>query len=161
MGKFECNPEKRDDDDTAHADRMLSQQDQERLAQERFEEIYQYFKDQYARREVVMQTRTPGGLLLDWVPIESQLGCDKLADPPEEDRPLLPDRSAIEQREAFVSFELDREGAVRGPRGTVPMWRRDLERLCPMRTLEDYLSKYGRANIIFFSHPGRALSHPR
>lgn len=27
MGKFECNPEKRDDDDTALADRMLSQQD--------------------------------------------------------------------------------------------------------------------------------------
>ena len=161
MGKLECNPEKRDDDDdTSRADRVLSQQDHERLAHERFEEIYQYFKDQYARREVVMQTRTPGGLLLDWVPIESQLGCDKLADPPEEDRPLLPDRSAIERREAYVSFELDREGAVRGPRGTVPMWRRDLERLCPMRTLQDYLSKHGRANIITRGPTGESIAFP-
>lgn len=161
MGKYECNPQKRDDDDdAARADRILDQHDHERLAHQRFEEIYQYFKDQYARREVVLQTRTPGGLLLDWVPIESQLGCEKLADPPEEDRPVLPDRSAIDKREAFVSFELDREGAVRGPRGTVPVWRRDLERLCTMHSLNDYLSKHGRANIVTRGPAGEAIAFP-
>ena len=163
MGKLECNPDRRDGDgegDASRSDYVFSQQDHERLARARFDEIYQYFKDQYGRREVVMQTRTQGGLLLDWVPIESQLGCDKLADPPEEDRPVLPDRSVTEQREAFVSFELNREGAVRGPRGTVPMWRRDLERMCPMRTLQDYLSKNGRANFFKRSPTGERIAFP-
>ena len=158
-GKFERN-DRDGNDDTGRADRLLTKEDGERLASQRFEEIHQYFKDQYARRDVVLQTRTPGGLLLDWVPIESQHGCAKLADPPEEDRPVLPDRSATERREHFVSFELDRNGAVRGPRGTVPVWRRDLERLTPMRTLNDFLSKHGRANQITVSPTGEGIAFP-
>lgn len=161
IGKLERNPDTRDtDDDTSRTDRALSGEDDARLARERLEEIYQYFKDQYARRDVVLQTRTPGGLLLDWVPVESQLHGDRLAQPPDEDRVLLPDRSASDRREHFVNFELERRDAVRGPRGTVPVWHRDLERLSPMRTLNDFLSKHGRANQIRNSPAGESVSVP-
>ena len=140
-GKLERNCDGQDGrdgkDDTGRPDRLLTQADTERLARARFEEVHQYFTDQYARRDVLLQTRTPGGLLLDWVPIESQQGCATLADPPDEDRPVLPDRTATERREQFVSFELDRPGAVRGPLGSVPVWRRDLDRLCTLHSLND------------------------
>ena len=163
-GKLERNCDGQDGrdgkDDTGRPDRLLTQADTERLARARFEEVHQYFTDQYARRDVLLQTRTPGGLLLDWVPIESQQGCATLADPPDEDRPVLPDRTATERREQFVSFELDRPGAVHGPLGTVPVWRRDLDRLCTLHSLNDYLSKHGRANQLTISPTGEGIAFP-
>jgi hypothetical protein len=84
--KVERNPKSDTDDvDESTPDRRPSEEDQERLASERLEEVQQYFKDRLSRREIVTVTETPMGQLLDWVPIESLVHDGKVADPPAED----------------------------------------------------------------------------
>lgn len=119
-------------------------EESERTATERLEEIRQYLSDRQAQREVVAQTRTPGGLELDWVPIESQLGSgEKLAAPPEEDRRL--ELGDGERPVEPVRFELEREGAELGPEGTVPIVRTPINRIHPTVGLNDWLAKGRRA----------------
>jgi hypothetical protein len=144
-GEVESNPRGDDDPGEDAPRRRLSKEELERRAAERLEEIHQYLSDRQARREVVAQTKTPGGLELDWVPVESQLRGEALAEPPDEDRPLELDQG--EQRAELVHFELEDEGAELGPEGTVPLVRRPIERLRPVVGLNDWLAKGLRANI--------------
>jgi hypothetical protein len=71
MTDVERNPAS-DEDRYAGQDPAAAAADRERAASERLEEIHQYLRDQYARRDVVATTQTPGGQEFDWVPIESQ-----------------------------------------------------------------------------------------
>ena len=92
---YEQNPDRdpeQDRDDDRGERRALPQRELDRQAAARLEEIRDYLSSRYARREVVSRLRTRGGLELDWVPIESQLRGAKLAQPPEEDRPIEPDK---------------------------------------------------------------------
>src|SRR4051812_4318902 len=89
-GEYNPNPERGDDRGADAPDERLSDEERAKRAALRLEEIHQYLSDRYARREVVARTRTPGGLELDWVPIESLTPDGKPADPPEEYRPVEP-----------------------------------------------------------------------
>ncbi|MFB7915948.1 neprosin family prolyl endopeptidase [Streptomyces sp. NPDC056061] len=109
------------------AGRDLDRQDAERL-----EEIRQYFRDQYARREVVARTMTADGDELDWVPREFH------GEPPDIEPPEL---YGSHRRGLPQPFESPDPDAGTGPPGTVPMLRKPLDRITPVGTLQDYLSK--------------------
>ncbi|MFB6815379.1 neprosin family prolyl endopeptidase [Streptomyces sp. NPDC056347] len=109
------------------AGRELDRQDAERL-----EEIRQYFKDRYARRDVVARTRTADGDELDWVPREFT------GQPPD----AVPSESYDSDRRGLPQpFESPDPDAETGPSGTVPVLRKPLDRITPVGTLQDYLAK--------------------
>jgi hypothetical protein len=105
-------------------------------------EIRDYFKSRLGRLEVVKTTRTPNGQVLDWIPIESQVARGKLASPPSEFERVKPVRGR--RAEQPVLFELQLPDAVRGPAGTVPVARKNLQRIPSWKNLEQFLSKHGR-----------------
>lgn len=132
----------------------LSKAEEKRRAVEQLDEVRQYFRDLQARREVIAVTRTPMGQTLDWVPAESLTPDGTVADPPDEGggvdlrslRTVPADDSGNEVRPAeLVTFELADNNVSRGPYGTVPLVRRDLDRLTTAKALSDLLSKHGRA----------------
>ncbi|MFF8407561.1 neprosin family prolyl endopeptidase [Streptomyces sp. NPDC015684] len=127
-GRIQRNP-----DAPIGALQVRSGRDLDREAVERLDEIRQYFKDEYAERNVVARTTTPDGDELDWVPVESQ------GEPPyveAVERPHDPDRPASPQ-----PFELGEPQGETGPPGTVPLLRKPLDRITPTGTLQDYLAK--------------------
>jgi hypothetical protein len=132
----------------------LSKAEEKRRAIERLDEVRQYFRDQQARREVIAVTKTPLGQTLDWVPVESLAPDGVVADPPDEGRGIdlrslrsvpADDRSDEIRPAELVTFELADGNVPRGPKGTVPLVRRDVDRLTTANTLADLLSKHGRA----------------
>lgn len=113
------------------------------------EELYEYFRQRQRRLEIIKTTRTPGGQILDWVPIESQLARNrKLASPPSKSVPL--ELGSGRKRVKPVRFELEDPDAVRGPEGTVPIVRRNLKLLRSVRPLQDHLSKHGHRAYTMF-----------
>ena len=112
--------------------------DLEREAADRLEEIQQYFRDRYARRDVITRTTTRTGQELDWIPVESQTS-GALAEPPPLaplDLPRDPARST-----SPVPLELSLAQGEVGPPGTVPVLRKPIEQIRPVGNLQDYLSK--------------------
>jgi Neprosin len=136
-----------------------------RRAAERLEEIHQYLRDREARREVIERTVTQSGQELDWVPIEAQAPEGKIADPPSEDGLDLRDRERPADGEEYrayelLPFELTRDDAVVGPQGTVPVVKRDIVLIRPTGTLQDFLSKHGRAAVILPDEDPREFAPP-
>ncbi len=142
-GRLERNPDADREKGEGAPNRAPSKEESERQAAERLEEIHQYLSDRYARRELVAQTKTRAGVQLDWIPIESQLHGEKLAEPPEEDRPVHLDQG--DRRAELVRFELEQDGAELGPKGTVPLVRKPIDRIRPVVGLNDWLAKGVRA----------------
>lgn len=102
-----------------------------------------YFASRRDALEIVATTRTPSGQALDWVPIESQLHRgQRLGTPPPGAAKL--DFGSGRTRQRPVVFELEDARVPRGPKGTVPIARRDLAALRGTRTLADHLRKHGR-----------------
>src|ERR1700741_180678 len=103
--------------------------------------IRAYFEGRLERMEVAATTRTPSGQVIDWVPIESQLPSGQsLADPPSDPVPVTsPDGDRVDHP---VRFELEQDGVERGPEGTVPVLRKDLERIGFGQSLGQLLAKY-------------------
>jgi hypothetical protein len=137
----------------------------EKEAAERLAEIRQYLQDQAARRDVIARTKTESGQEVDWIPIESQTPDGRIASPPSEDEMDLSYRDApTDGRETppseNIEFELQREGAKLGPKGTVPVVRRDVSRIRPVGTLQDFLSKHGRAMRILPDDDPREFAYP-
>ncbi len=169
-GTVERNPGTETDDDTGEdrPDRGLSTDDRQRLAVDRLDEVRQYFKDRQSRREVVAVTKTPMGQVLDWVPMDSVAPRGRPADPPDADRPDLAatselpasDRSEQVRPAEFVSFELTDTRVPRGPRGTVPVVRKDIDRIRTTKSLDDLLSKHGRAVRLLPDGLGGAVALP-
>ena len=143
IGRVERNARGDTDRDEDAPHRMLSKQELETEAEDRLEQIHQYLSDRYARREVVARTTTKGGIELDWVPVESQLRDGRLADRPDEDRPVERSEDALPTEP--VRFELEDE-PDRGPDGTVPLVRKPIEQIRPVVRLNDWLAKGGRAH---------------
>ncbi|MEU6665877.1 neprosin family prolyl endopeptidase [Streptomyces sp. NPDC046727] len=109
-------------------------------AQARLEEIHQYLRDQYARRDIVASTVTEGGTMLDWVPIESQLGDGgSVAEPPGENQPF--ERLDGDRPIEPTRFELEHPNAELGPPGTIPLVRLPVEKITPEVGLNDWLAK--------------------
>jgi hypothetical protein len=85
-------------------------------------------------------TRTPGGQIVDWVPIESQSG-EPIASPPED---LTPSGSQ-DAKTPTSPATLDEPAP--GPPGHVPIWRPDLSRI-PRGKLINLLNKGRRSGRV-------------
>lgn len=157
-GQIERNPDADREKGEGAPKRQPSEEESDRQAAERLEEIHQYLSDRYARRDSVAQTKTRAGLQLDWVPIESQLNGEKLADPPEEDRPLKLEQG--DRRAELLQFELEQEGAELGPEGAVPLVRKPIDRIRPTVGLNDWLAKGLRAKRLAPADSAREIEVP-
>ncbi|MGD1066576.1 MAG: neprosin family prolyl endopeptidase [Vulcanimicrobiaceae bacterium] len=95
---------------------------------------------------VVKTTTTPRGLTLDWIPIESQVKGGTIASAPTV--AAMPQRVADPQKPlALAALELDDPTVERGPAGTVPIVRPNVERLVGDVTLNDYRKKLGGVKV--------------
>jgi hypothetical protein len=102
-------------------------------------ELFDYFRKRQKKLEVVATTTTPSGQIIDWVPIESQVQrAEKITEPPP--APQYAPRSSGRSGKP-VRFELEAADVPRGPKGTVPILRKQLD-LLPAEFLENYLSKH-------------------
>ena len=89
-------------------------------------EIRRYFENRLARMEIVRTTKTPQGQVIDWIRRESQLRRgERLAEPP----PFAYNAPAAskERPDRLVQFELEDAKTERGPEGTVPVLRTNLD----------------------------------
>jgi hypothetical protein len=122
-------------------------------------ETANYFRERQKRLKIIATTRTPGGQTLDWVPIESQVLTGVIASPPPESTgPIL--KKERDRPSKLVGFELEDSKAERGPRGTVPILRKDLTKLPRGRSLQDLLSKHGHSGIKFSVRNGVLVPAP-
>jgi hypothetical protein len=101
-------------------------------------EIAKWFMDRRSRRKAVHTTRTPGGQTLDWIPVESQVPDGKIETPPP-----APPAPAADEKTRHAEFELENPSVERGPAGTVPVLRKNLDALHETTSLKEYLSKRG------------------
>jgi hypothetical protein len=104
-------------------------------------ELSDYLKARRQKLEVVKSTETPSGQKIDWIDPHSQVPEGVLATPPPGGSRLAYSRG--KKRDRPVRFELDDPKVECGPKGTVPIARRNLRALAP-RPLTDHLSKHGR-----------------
>ena len=102
-------------------------------------ETFAYFQKRQKKLKIVATTKTPGGQILDWIPIESQHPKGIIAQPPPQSSLILPKGTKKEQ---IVKFELEHQEVERGPEGTVPILRKDLKKLRLTKSLKRYLSKH-------------------
>jgi hypothetical protein len=141
MKKKRVTPGKSDEarEDVSKIERRIEieKPDYKRIKQE----FREYFDARRRRLEIKATTRTPAGQILDWVPIESQVRSGKLASPPRKPEPFVFDTRKLKDR--VLRFELEDPKVERGPKGTVPIVRKDLARLRYTKPLKDYLSKHG------------------
>jgi len=108
-------------------------------------EIRRYFEDRLARLEIVCTSRTPHGQVIDWIPRESQLrGAQKVAEPPPSAYRFKSDK---ERPDKLAPFELEDPKVERGPKGTVPILRKNLDGISFNQSLAKLLGKYPFANF--------------
>jgi hypothetical protein len=106
--------------------------------QARRERIGRFFQDRGQRRKIVATTVTPSGQTIDWIRPESQTADGFLAQPPD---PSVADASPDTEMppqfsppgltapvEGRVQTEVQRYPSARGPAGTVPVVRFDVEK---------------------------------
>jgi hypothetical protein len=108
-------------------------------------ELVQWLNERQNSLHIVKTTRTPSGMVLDWVPIESQVAGGKIATPPPAQQARVDDESIRQARP--IRFELDDPAVEPGPSGTVPIVRPDLSHLNRTVALEDYLTKRGGLRV--------------
>jgi hypothetical protein len=105
---------------------------------ERSDRIRTYFVEKLKRRQVVATTRTRSGQTIDWIRPETQVAGGRLAiapaietsakDPGEFRNPFLSFDAELKQVERSARTELQLDDHARGPKGTVPVVRFDVER---------------------------------
>ena len=109
------------------------------------ERIRDYVNDRQKKRSVIARTVTDLGQHLDWVEPESQTADGRIAEPPAADIPATAWADEDEHHpRTLVPLELATGRGEHGPKGTVPILHRDVAKLHPVGTLQDYLSKHGR-----------------
>src|SRR5258708_15653436 len=93
-------------------------------------EMSAYFEHRMRRLQIVNTTVTPRGQTIDWIPIESQHPAGEIASPPPLPRhPRAWEKPHGEQPEIIAEAELESIGIERGPRGSVPILRKNLKAL--------------------------------
>ena len=129
--------------------------DQRELARQR-SALKEYFGQRRSRLQIEATTVTDSGQVIDWIRPGSQVSEKTLAAPP----PFSDeDKDKGSSTDLPVPFELVSQAHARGPAGTVPVLRRTdelAEKIAP-GTIDDFLSKYGRADDIVdpeFAVPG-------
>jgi hypothetical protein len=103
-------------------------------------EIVEYFEKRLERLASVRTTVTHRGRVIDWIPVESQHSRGQIASPPRIQETVtvrLDDRD-----EDLARAELEVDDSERGPAGTVPVLRKNLDALGYTHPLRQYLSKY-------------------
>lgn len=121
-------------------------------------EVVEYFEQRHQRLQIVKTTTSPSGQTIDWVPVESQHPRGEIASPPPAAR-LRPHESPnAEQPETLAAGELEHEKAALGPKGTVPILRKNLAALGYTKNLKKYLSKTRGHRIMQLQ--GRGLAAP-
>jgi hypothetical protein len=110
--------------------------------------IRSYFERRADRMQIAATTTTRSGQVLDWVPLESQVPKGvAIAEPPSgRVRIELPKGERVDR---LVTFELEQEGADLGPEGTVPVLRKDLDRISFDQNLGQLLGKYPNAGRMY------------
>ncbi len=104
-----------------------------------------YLAERRGRLNIVATTVTESGQVIDWIPRDSQVANGRVASPPKLGRVLRSDKG-----DEAGAFELETQLHARGPEGTVPVLRRDVDEVLnninPPARLQDFLSKYGSAD---------------
>ena len=95
-------------------------------------EIRDYFEERRKNMNILATTTTPMGQTVDWIPIESQ---GTIASAPPKPTPKPGDNIT------FATPELAMSGAEKGPSGTVPILRKNLDNLKFDQPLEQFLNK--------------------
>ncbi|MCJ1327618.1 hypothetical protein MMC10_004289 [Thelotrema lepadinum] len=95
-------------------------------------EIRDYFDERRKNMKIMATTTTPMGQTVDWIPVESQ---GTIASPPPKPAPKSGDNVT------FATPELAMDGAQKGPEGTVPVLRKNLDGLKFDEPLEKFLNK--------------------
>jgi len=103
----------------------------------RRDRIRKYFEEQLERREIVATTMTESGQIIDWIWPESQTSDGFIAKPPEEvphreepepgTEPPTELSEPPEEEDRPAQTELQLQPQARGPEGTVPVVRFDVE----------------------------------
>jgi hypothetical protein len=101
----------------------------------RREKIRGYFSERQARLKVQATTFTKSGQIIDWIPRGSQSPDGKISEPPRElgvakaerDQPRLDEGKVPRLLEREARTELQLDASLRGPKGTVPVVRFDIE----------------------------------
>src|SRR5947209_11541522 len=105
-------------------------------------EIVEYFEHRLKHLQIVKTTITPRGQTIDWIPIESQHPRGEIASPPPSlTRTRATETSQSEHPEHIAKAELEYSDVERGPEGTVPILRKNLQALGYTKSLKKYLSK--------------------
>jgi hypothetical protein len=121
---------------------------------DRREMLRQHLAKRRARLEIVASTATDSGQAIDWIRRDSQVPHGRVAAPPPfqgNEADLAGDESSANVAgDQLAAFELAHQQHARGPEGTVPVLRRDvdavLDNVDPPEKMDDFLSKYGRAD---------------
>ena len=122
-------------------------------------DIRRYFGERLERMKIVRTTRTPAGQTIDWIPIESQVaGKAELAEPPSSNQKVIVPKGR--QIDRLARFELEDETVKRGPPGTVPVLRKNLEAISFSRPLRSLLGKYDMSAKDLFLVNGRMQPAP-
>jgi hypothetical protein len=111
------------------------------------EQIRSYFENRLARLEIKKTTETPHGQIIDWIPIESQLerGAKVAAPPP--GGYSFP--TSKERTDKLGHFELEDSKIERGPVGTVPVLRQNLDNVRFSQPLKKLIGKYPFTGLEF------------
>ena len=101
--------------------------------QNQFEkEIRSHFEKRQQSLNILATTTSPSGQVIDWIPIESQ---GEIASPPPP--PTVQNGGNV----PVAVAELDMDGAEKGPEGTVPILRKNLDAIEFKEPLSKYLNK--------------------
>jgi hypothetical protein len=108
-------------------------------------ELVEWLKERQKSLEIVKTTTTRSGMLVDWIPLESQVEGGRIATP----RPPRAIAENLERgKKQRATFELDGPDAELGPEGTVPILRPEISGLTEKVRLEDYLNKRGGRKLL-------------
>jgi hypothetical protein len=113
-----------------------------------------YFNSRQKDMNVLATTFTESGQILDWIDPTSQVPDGLLAmpqPPPPPPSLLLEEGNVDYERESKSLFELPNQEHARGPRGLVPVLRRNIADVLKddslPDTVQDFLSKYGKKDV--------------
>ncbi|MBS1517057.1 MAG: neprosin family prolyl endopeptidase [Bacteroidetes bacterium] len=120
-------------------------------------ELISYFEKRTSKLKIVKTTRTPGGQILDWIDINSQVRNGKIASPPPLEMIKAP---AGRMKDTLSVFELEKKGIAKGPEGTVPVLRKDVRKINYSKSLKSYLSKYERETRSVFKGNEHVIEVP-
>ncbi|MGK3967343.1 neprosin family prolyl endopeptidase [Sorangium sp. So ce118] len=104
------------------------------------QKVADWLEARQERLQIVATTRTRSGQIIDWVPIESQVPPGEAVATP----PPAPHARALLN---VPTTELEVDTEARGPAGTVPLLRPDVERIHAPGSVADFLSRSGRAGV--------------